>query len=404
MQFRSVFNTWIHWIWIRCFDAPVRTARFDNVKWIELVMATEFTARVIKCLSYVVPVVVVLLVIALVVPAIQLSRLQARKSQSKNNLKQLGLALQGYHDVNNMLPYGGVFDAKGVPYHGWTIPLIPYTLPYPHVLLIDTRFPWDDPVNIDKSLHEPGGLVQDPSIREVRSPDGFPLSHFAANQRLFYRNSVVRLNDIPVRSATILLGEANGSFVPFGYPFNWRDLSLGLKLSPDGFGSPSSSGTLFLFADGSVRWLDNKIDADIARAYAGPAALKPTPQQIAKPGVPYRLATQEYWRYRNVFRTHEELMSFRLSPDRKYLGVDFRNYDKPEEAHASRWISTFDELVAGASIEHVELTGHLRAQELVPFLSLPALKHLTLTYTTIADDAKSVLATARKGVVIDPSE
>jgi len=65
--------------------------------------------------------------IALLLPAVQQAREAARRTQCKNNLKQLGLAIHNYHDVYNCVVPGSYFDTGGASqrYSGF-VGLLPY--------------------------------------------------------------------------------------------------------------------------------------------------------------------------------------------------------------------------------------------------------------------------------------
>jgi prepilin-type N-terminal cleavage/methylation domain-containing protein/prepilin-type processing-associated H-X9-DG protein len=60
------------------------------------------------------------ILVALLLPAIQAAREAARRTQCNNNLKQLGIAFQNYHDVHKMFPRFAYRNGQGDYWRGYS--------------------------------------------------------------------------------------------------------------------------------------------------------------------------------------------------------------------------------------------------------------------------------------------
>ncbi|REJ91838.1 MAG: DUF1559 domain-containing protein [Planctomycetota bacterium] len=76
------------------------------------------------------------ILVAMLLPAVQQAREAARRTECKNNLKQIGIALHNYHDAHRMFPSGwigatpgapqGGHDVEGMNGFGWGTMILPY--------------------------------------------------------------------------------------------------------------------------------------------------------------------------------------------------------------------------------------------------------------------------------------
>ncbi|HWL09797.1 MAG TPA: DUF1559 domain-containing protein [Planctomicrobium sp.] len=90
---------------------------------------------------------IIVVLIALLSPAVRTARPASERSQCKNNLKQITLALHNYHDVWGALPPAYTVDADGKPLHSWRTLILAHTDGKSLYDTIDLTKPWDAPVN-----------------------------------------------------------------------------------------------------------------------------------------------------------------------------------------------------------------------------------------------------------------
>ena len=105
---------------------------------------------------------------ALLLPALRSARPAARRSQCKNNLKNIGLALHNYRDEHGTFPPLVTVSEDGRPLHSWRTLLLPHMEQRALYETIDLSKPWDDPAN---------ALAAETAVPQFACPehDGGPL-------------------------------------------------------------------------------------------------------------------------------------------------------------------------------------------------------------------------------------
>ncbi|MCA8985141.1 MAG: DUF1559 domain-containing protein [Planctomycetaceae bacterium] len=218
--------------------------------------------------------------VALLLPAVQAARHAARQSQSKNNLKQIGLAMHNYHDTHNAFPRGTVANPRLKPNErlSWAYSILPFIEQAALYEQIQAGEAWDSADNsLPSSLRIP--IFQDPAMPVDDFSEYGPI-HYAGmagvgkdapelpkgHERagVFGYNRETRMRDITDgTSNTIMITGVSEGIGPWaqGGTSTLRSLTKKPYINgPDGIGGPYSGGVLVLFCDGSVRLVSENID------------------------------------------------------------------------------------------------------------------------------------------------
>lgn len=273
---------------------------------------------------------IIAILIALLLPAVQQAREAARRTQCKNNLKQIGLALHNYHDVARAFPPGWIaVDDTGSPSAhegtsgvGWAAMILPYLEQGNIYSQFNASLPLTDPANAAFLRNQIPGYKcpSDPQpefffIAEEGSGvtiAGLPIANYIGSfgteeldgcenapgdlpvmadgtckgDGVFYHNSRVRLADITDGTTnTFLVGERKTVA-----KLNWFSTWPGMIAegeeafqrvcgsadhppnSPathfDDFSSHHVGGSQFCLGDGSVRFISENIDRGVYQSLA----------------------------------------------------------------------------------------------------------------------------------------
>ncbi len=186
---------------------------------------------------------------------------------SENNLKQQALAIHNRVSTYKTFPSHWKTDK---PRHSWVVDILPFL---PYMDETDHQLPWDHPKNIKyfRAILPP---LLNPQFRTppLRDSNGLGLNHYAGNTHLFDRTDHFTFDEAAEggTSKTLMFGEVNAQFVPWGKPENSRDPQAGIG-APEGFGGANPQGANFAMLDGSVRLIRKDIDPKVLSALSKPA-------------------------------------------------------------------------------------------------------------------------------------
>jgi prepilin-type processing-associated H-X9-DG protein len=194
-----------------------------------------------------------------------------RRGYSINNLKQTALSV--YNTVDSERAFPSQWRSN-VPNHSWVTQILPYVS---YIDEIDRSLEWNNPKNVPR-FRAVIPMFCNPQLRTppFRDQNGFGLNHYAGNTHLFDRTDRFTINDFDEKSTanTLMIGEVNAQFVPWGQPENSRDPQKGIGI-PEGFGGASGSpGANFAMLDGSVRLIRKDIDPKVLSALSKPVKAK----------------------------------------------------------------------------------------------------------------------------------
>ncbi|MGZ0163439.1 MAG: DUF1559 family PulG-like putative transporter [Planctomycetales bacterium] len=194
------------------------------------------------------------LMVGLTLPAIQSARTAARRTQSMNNLKQIGLAMHNYHATYKKFPAAVMTAKDGKTKYSWRVALLPFIDQLALYESYKLTEPWDSKDNLKV-------LAQMPNVyRHPNEDSGTTNSAYYAligeSTAWGDGNEAIGLRDIVDGSSnTALVFDARRA-IPWTKP---QDIAYSADKDVPKLGGYEPGGFNVLLGDGAVRYFSNQV-------------------------------------------------------------------------------------------------------------------------------------------------
>ena len=200
--------------------------------------------------------------------------------ETERAIKYAAQGLDQYLEIYSRFPDSTQARKGAANVHSWETMILPFAAVAPISREgIDMRQPWNAPSNQKYfKCIIPDFINPELSPPALFDGEGYGLNNHSANSRLVDASKANPTEIEDGASNTILLGEVNADFSPWGRPGNVRDPAAGINRGPQTFGGPPNRrGAYFAMTDGSARLIVEDVDPEVLKALSTPDDADATP-------------------------------------------------------------------------------------------------------------------------------
>ena len=199
-----------------------------------------------------------------VTPLLSQMEKETRRLQTRDHLKQIGLAMHNFHDTHKAFPAAAVVSTDGKKLLSWRVLLLPFLDQNELFKQFRLNEPWDSEHNSKLITRMPDVFASLNITRDQRARGLTTYLGPIADKTLFASKDGVTIKQITDgTSNTIMVVDANAeTAVPWTKP---DDLNVDLKQPLKGLTGQEGGRFWTLICDGSVRMIPDTIDVEILR-------------------------------------------------------------------------------------------------------------------------------------------